>query len=188
VRRRRAARALAFGLALLAAHGVAGQAPAETFTGTASVQKGPTRASTTFSVTITRYASESERVAVAQALRSGGAAALRKALSAMADAGVIQLGELKTSIKYAGVRPTGSGRLVTVVAERPMLFVGAGVPNAAPRDGHDMAVAMLELKDGEPGTGELVPAAKVGVDDGGALIVENYGPSVVWLKNLAAAR
>jgi hypothetical protein len=172
----------------LAGCGVSAQSAPETFTATAAVQRGATRASAPFFVTISRYASDSERAAVAQALRTGGPAALRQTLSTMADAGVIQLGELKATIKFAGSRPTGSGRLVTVVAAEPMLFIGAGVPQATPRTGFDMTMAMLDLKEGEPGLGELVPAAKVGIDDGGALIVEDYGPSVVWLKNLLPAR
>jgi hypothetical protein len=34
-------------------------------------------------------------------------------------------------------------------------------------------------------SGELVPAAKVGVDPKGALLIDDYGATVVWLTNVA---
>ena len=44
---------------------------------------------------------------------------------------------------------------------------------------------MLDLNDKGSGLGELAPAAKVALDHGGALVIEDYGASVVWLQDLA---
>jgi hypothetical protein len=33
-----------------------------------------------------------------------------------------------------------------------------------------------------------VPAARIGLDEHGALLIEDYGATVVWLGNLAHAR
>ena len=76
-----------------------------------------------------------------------------------------------------------SGRLLTIVTAEPILFLGAGLPDAAPRDGFEVAVAMLDLTGGRL-SGELVPAAKVGVDPNGALLIDDYGATVVWLSGV----
>ena len=162
---------------------VAAQTAPETFTGTASIRKGAARVSAPLSVTITRYASPEERDAVLMAVREGGNGSARKTLAAMKDAGVLQVGDRRTPIKFAAQRPTGSGRLVTLLTAEPVLFVGGGLPDAKPRDGFDLALAILDLGQGS-GVGELVPAAKIGVDHGGALVTEDYGAMVVWLHDL----
>jgi hypothetical protein len=145
-------------IALWAASAGAQTVP-ETFTATASVKKGEARASAPATVTVTRYASSAERDAVMKALRETGMTGARKVLAAMSDAGFIELGEKRTPIKLASVRPTDSGRLVTLVTSEPMLHLGAGL-------------------------GELAPAAKIGLDKGGAILIEDYGPTVMWLKDL----
>jgi hypothetical protein len=162
---------------------VTAQPVPETFTGTASIRKGEARVSAPLTVTITDYASDAERDAVLTALREHGNAGARRTLAAMKDAGVIQVGDRRTPIKFAAQRATGSGRLVTLLTAEPVLFIGGGLPDAKPRDGFDLALAILDLGE-NGGTGELVPAAKIGVDRGGALITEDYGAMVVWLHDL----
>jgi hypothetical protein len=49
-------------------------------------------------------------------------------------------------------------------------------------------VALLEVKDGQAGTGELAPAAKVSVDQNGAVVIKDYGDTVIWLSGLVRAR
>jgi hypothetical protein len=173
----------------MAAAMVWAQAPAaaDAYTGTASARKGTARVSAPVSVTITRYASDAERNALLAAVRDEGTAGARKALEAMPDAGVIQLGERQTAIKFASQRPTGSGRLVTVLTAQPIVFVGAGLPDAQPRAGFDVALAFLDLQEAS-GIGELAPAAKIGIDDGGAVVTEDYGATVIWLDGLVRAR
>jgi hypothetical protein len=105
----------------------------------------------------------------------------------MKDVGVLQVGDRRTPIKFAAERPTGSGRLVTVLTAEPVIFVGGGLPDAKPRSGFDLGLAILDLQD-TGGTGELVPAAKIGVDAGGALLTEDYGAMVVWLHDLVRAK
>ena len=165
---------------------VAAQSVPEAFTATAAVRKGAVTASAPFSVTITRWGSTAEREAVMKALRDGGTAAVHRVLATMADAGFVQLGEQRIAVKFAAQRPTASGRLVTVVTAEPILFLGEGLPASRPRDGFDVAVAMLYP--GDHAFGELAPAAKVGVDGSGALLIEDYGTTVVWLEGLTTTR
>jgi len=159
------------------------QATPETFAATATVKRAGVSATAPVSVTITRYATDAERDAVMAAVKAGGSTAVHRALASTKDAGFIQLGDRRTAIKFAGQRPMPSGRLVTIVTAEPILFIGAGLPEAAPRAGYEVAVAMLEL-DGGKVSGELVPAAKIGVDANGALLIEDYGATVVWLSGV----
>jgi hypothetical protein len=166
--------------------GSADAAGPETFTAVASLKKGAASASAPVSVTVTRYATESEIAAVRKAAEAGGPA-LRTALAALGDAGFIQLGEGRTPIKFAAERATGGGRIITILTAEPMLFMGAGLPAAKPKEGFDVAVAMLDL-DQTGGKGELAPAAKVGIDKGGAIVIEDYGATVMWLSGLARSK
>ena len=156
----------------------------DTFTGTASVKRGAVSASAPVSVTISKYATETDIETVRKAAKAGGSPALRKTLSALGDAGFIQVGERRTAIKFAANRSTGSGRLITILTAEPILYLGAGIPAAKPREGFDVGIAMLDL-DQKGGKGELAPAAKVNIDDGGAIVIEDYGATVVWLADLA---
>jgi hypothetical protein len=166
---------------------VMAQPSAETFTATASLKTGSVKASADVNVTVTRYASEEERAAVIKAARDGGSADVRKLLATWKDAGFIQVGQQRTAIKFAGRRATPAGQLVTVVTATPIAFVGAGIPESKPTTGFDVAVAILDVNEGG-GIGELAPAAKVGVDDAGALLIKDYGATVMFLSAVTRAR
>jgi hypothetical protein len=163
------------------------QAPApESFTATATVKKGGATLTAPVTITISRYATEAEFAKVKKAAASGSEA-LKAALSAMPECGSIQIGERSTPLKWAGSRSTGSGRLVTVATSEPIAHLGAGMPQAKPMAGFDVGIAMLVVGGGEgAGTGELAPGAKVGLDKDGALTIEDYGHTVVWLSGVAA--
>ena len=160
----------------------------ETFNATASVTRGEARASAPITITIHRYSSADDRAAVLAAVRDHGTTGARQTLSTLSDVGVIELGGRRTSIKFAVARPTASGRVVTLLTAEPLLFLGAGVPAAPPRDGYDVAVAILDARDDGAGVGELAPAARIGLDAEGALLVHDYGATVVWLQGLIRAR
>ena len=172
-------------VAALCAATAGAQAVPETFTATATVKKGSARASAPVTVTVTRYSSDDERGAVRKALKEGGTSSAQKVLAAMKDAGFIQLGEQRMPIKFAHALTTGSGRLLTVVTSGPLLHLGAGLPESKPVAGYDVAVALLDLSSGGAGVGELAPAAKIGLDAAGAVLIEDYGATVVWLNELA---
>ena len=163
------------------------QTATETFTATASIKKGSVQATADVTVQVQRYASETERATLIKTVREGGTAAGQKVLATMPDAGFIQLGERRTPIKFAVRRPTAGGELITVLTAAPIVFVGAGLPDAEVTTGFEVAVAILDVK-AEGGVGELASAANIGIDDGGAITVENYGPTVIWLNRLVRAR
>jgi hypothetical protein len=159
----------------------------DTFTATASVKSGSVQATADVRVEVHRYATDEERAALSKAGRESGEA-VQKMLATMADAGFIQLAERRTPIKFARRRETPEGHLITVITAAPILFLGAGLPTAKPTTGFDVAVAILDTKTSASGMGELAPAAKIGVNEDGAVVIEDYGSTVVWLNQLARAR
>jgi carbon monoxide dehydrogenase subunit G len=160
----------------------------ETFTATASVKGSSARASADVRVTVTRFATDAERESVWKAVTDGGTAGAQRALAALPDAGFIQVGEQRTAIKFASRRDTGAGDLITVVTKEPILFLGAGLPDAKPTAGFDVAIAMLEVKDSGGGVGELAPAAKIAIGANGGLVIDDYGGPVIWLNGIARVK
>jgi hypothetical protein len=183
-------RLAAMGLILTAAMFISpaqAQSTPETFTATATV-KTPTGGSVTAPVviSITRWTTDEERTAVQAAIKSGGTAALKKALDAMPDAGTIQVGERTTPLKYVYGRSIGAGRLITVAAAQPIIHLGASAAQAKPKAGFDVALALIQVDAAGKGTtGELAPAATVKLDANNAVVVQDYGVEVVRLTGIA---
>ena len=164
------------------------QAPGETFVATASV-RGPSGTQTApVTIVLTRFTTDQERTTVVDALKSGGTPAVVERLKAMEDVGYIEVGERRSPLKYAYARAAGSGRLITVISPTPIAHLGAGLPDAKPKAGFDLALALLELPSSGSGTGELAPAAKVKVTGAGAIETEDYGAEVVRLTDAHAKR
>jgi hypothetical protein len=158
------------------------QAGTETFSATASV-KGPQGTMTApVVVVIERYTTDGERAQAVEALK-GGTSALRQALEKAPAIGYIEVGQRKNPIKYAYARSVGSGRLVTVISDKPIGFLGEKLPNPKPKAGYDLAFALLNLPGSGKGSGELGPAVKVKVD-AGAVVTEDYGAEVVTLTDI----
>jgi hypothetical protein len=159
------------------------QASGETFIATASV-RGPSGTQTApVTIVLTRFTTDQERTTVADALKSGGTPAVVTQLKAMEDVGYIEVGERRSPLKYAYARAMGSGRLITVISPSPIAHLGAGLPDAKPKAGFDLALALLDLPNTGTGTGELAPAAKVKLTDAGAIETEDYGAEVVRLTD-----
>ncbi len=183
-----------FSLAALALAGSAlvpaalpGQSAGEAFTAKASVSQG-SGATAPVRVSIERYTTEPEREAVVGAVKSGGTAAAKAALEKASDVGTIEIGGRKTPIKYAYARSTGSGRIVTVVTAKPILFLGAALPNPKPKAGFDLGVALLVLDANGAGDGEFAPAAKVGTNEAGAVVISDDGDDKIWPSEVAKAK
>lgn len=166
---------------------LAGAASADdTFTATAEA-KNAAGAVRTAPITITykAFSTPAERDAIAAALKSGGHAAAKKVLAGMKDIGFIEGPKKKVAVKYAFARPVGSGRLVTVVAAEPMGALKSDLSMTAPKDGYDLALAILVLDADDKGTGEFTPAAKVKLREDGALTTEDSSTETIWLKGVA---
>jgi hypothetical protein len=168
--------------ALVATASAAQGQPGERFTATATITAaGGASATAPVTISVDRTMSQSEADKLAAAFKSGGAAALRKALVGVAPTGSVQLGAGKpTPTRITIERATDKGRLLTIVTDQPLLFLGAGVPAAKPKEGYDFAVVDIEVDSKGSGTGTLSPAAKVTVKQG-AFVVEDFASELVKL-------
>jgi hypothetical protein len=156
----------------------------ETFAATASV-KGPAGAVTSpVTITIVRFTTDAERNTVAEALKRGGTTALRETLAKMPDIGTLDVGQRKKPLKYAYQRTAGSGRIITLITDTPIAYLSAGTAELKPKAGYDLGLVLLDLSNPGKGTGELAPAARVKLNEAGAVVTEDYGAEVVRLSDV----
>jgi hypothetical protein len=162
------------------------QAGTETFTATAAVKTaGSAAASAPVTITVDRKMSQSEAEKLAAAFKSGGAAGLRKALAGVPPTGSVQLAAGKpTPTRLTVERTTDKGRLLTIVTDTPLIFLGAGLAGAKPKEGYDFGVIDLEVDAKGSGSGTLIAAARVTVKDG-AFVVEDYSSELVKLTGVS---
>jgi hypothetical protein len=161
------------------------QAQTETYTATASIKTaGGAAATAPVTIVVDRKMSPAEAEKFLAAFKSGGAAALHKALAGVPATGSVQVGGgAKTATRLTLERPTDKGRLLTIVSDTPILQLGAGVPNAKPKEGYDFAIVDLELPASGPGTGTFAPAAKVTVKQG-VFVVDDYSGELLKLASV----
>ena len=87
----------------------------------------------------------------------------RRGRAAEGARGVSPTGSVKlgagsaTPTRFTIERPTGSGRLLTILTDQPLLFVGAGMPGAKPKEGYDFAVIDIEVDGSGNGSGRWRP-------------------------------
>ena len=83
-------------------------------------------------------------------------------------------------------RATDKGRLITIVTDEPLLFLGASLPGAKPKAGYDFGVIDIEVDSSGAGSGTLAPAATIKVS-GNAVVVGDYGAESVRLVDVKRA-
>jgi hypothetical protein len=164
---------------------VSAQTGSETFSATAAVKtSGAASASAPVTITVDRKMSEREASRFVEAFKTGGAAALRKALTGVAPTGSVKLGDGKPAATRLTIeRTTDKGRLLTIVTDAPILFLGAGAPGAKPKEGYDFGIIDIEVDAKGSGSGTLAPAAKVTVKEG-VFVVEDYASELVRLSGV----
>ena len=177
-----------WGLALVAAAVLtaAARAQPETYSATASVKTGGGAAATApVTITVDRKMPQAEVDKFLAAFKTGGAAALRKALTDVPPTGSIRVGGgAPTRTRLTLERPTDTGRLLTIVADAPILHLGAGTANAKPKAGYDFAIVDLQVDAAGAGSGTFAPAARITVKDG-AFVVEDYSGELVTLTGVS---
>ncbi|HET7221167.1 MAG TPA: hypothetical protein VFJ02_24095 [Vicinamibacterales bacterium] len=162
---------------------------AETFTATATV-KTASGATATAPVTIVvdRKMPQAEADRLVETFKTGGAAALRKALVGVSPTGTVRLGtQAATPTRLTIERPTDKGRLITIVADQPIVYLGAGVPGAKAKEGYDFAIIDIEVDAKGAGSGTLAGAAKITLKQG-IFVVEDYASELVRLTNVTKGK
>jgi hypothetical protein len=147
----------------------------ESYTATASMQTAAgTKVTSPVSIEIDSFSSASDRDALLAAIKKGGTAAAREWLAGRPGGGTLQVGARKSEIKYAYKTPVGSGSLITIGTAEPLYLVGAGLPGATKAKGFDLTLLLLQVPAKGTGTGELSPAAKLRIDEKGAIVTEDF--------------
>ena len=169
--------------------GAAAQAGKETFRATATVATaGGAKATAPVTIVITRTTPATEGQTLAQAYTTGGEAALRKALAGLSTTGSVTIGKgAPTATKITLDRPTEKGRLLTIVTDKPILFLGSGLPDAKAKEGYGFAILDIEVDGKGNGSGTLSPAAKVKVANG-AFVVDDYASESIRLTGVTRAK
>jgi hypothetical protein len=175
--------AVAIGILMAGLDGAARPA-AETFTATASVKSAAAAASAKVTIRIDKFVSDADRDKLLSSVKAHDTGATQKILAAMPDIGYIQLGTRRTPLKYAYATPSGHGRLITVITAKPIVHLGGSLPDAKPKAGYNLGLALLVLDETDKGDGELAPAAKVKTNEAGAIVTDDYGSEVVRLTGI----
>jgi hypothetical protein len=161
----------------------------ESYTATASIAtEGGATASAPITITVIRPTPEAEAAKLKAAFEHGGAAALRQALAGVEPAGSIRIASgTPIPARIAIERPTDQGRLLTLVTDRPLLFLGAGLPDPKPREGFEFGIVDVIVSNTGGGEGTMSPAAKVTVRQG-AFVVDEYAGGVLRLTNVTKVK
>jgi hypothetical protein len=161
-------------------------AAAETYTATAQVKSaGGVTASAPVTVSIDRLSTDADREALIAAIKKGGTDSARALLLPKPPIGTVKVGANSTAIKYAYSRPgSGGGKVMTIVTGSPIAYVGAAVPGAPAKSGFYLGLLVLDVATSSAGHGELSGAAKVTVNDQGAIVTQDYSGDVVQLQNV----
>jgi hypothetical protein len=179
----------AIAVCLLALPGVAPQtgkfmgAP-ETFSARANVATEAARGDVYVTIHVMKYSTEHELDAVVKALDASHAAFL-DALKKSPIAGQIEVGKQTFTIRWAReAKDAKGGRVITLVTDKPIYFVGAGVPGAKSREGYDVAIVQLMMDSAGLGEGTMAAAAKVKSGGDAGVQVDDYGTQPVKLLSV----
>jgi len=135
-------------------------------------------------ISLDRVLTDEERDALIGAFLSGDVRFIKKAMANQAAIGYVDRGKVKLAIKFASSRPAGNGKLVTMVCDEQMTYVGGDIPDLEAKKGFDFAWVLLSVNADGKGTGEIAPLAKLKVGDEKTLIVTDYGSGVIDLEDV----
>jgi hypothetical protein len=186
------AAALAAGLLITSAYAVAGATPLagkdenapEAFRARARVATSAAGGDVNLLIQIDKYTPERDRQAMRKALESGGPAAFLDALRKAPSAGHLEMGTERFTIRLAHEAPAGAKRAITLVIDRPVYFVGGGLPEAKPRAGYDLAVVQLTVESFGMGEGRMAAAARVKPGGPAGVEIDDYATEPVKLLSV----
>jgi hypothetical protein len=153
----------------------------EAFTSAVQARTEDGAAATRILIQIDRYTLEADRKTMTDALAHGGYGAFVQAVRKAPAVGHIEIGTSKFAVHWAREQPSGKGRTISVVTDRPVYFVGGGAVDAKPRDAYQLAVVQLTIDDLGLGTGTMAAAAKVKPDGNGGVVIEDYADEPIKL-------
>jgi len=135
---------------------------------------------------IDKYSADKDRDAMLATFKSGGYPALVDALRKAPQVGTVKVGTDTFVVRWAREQRSGENkRTISVVTDKPMLFVGGGNVNAKPREGYDLAIIQFDIDDAGVGQGTMAAAAKVKPGGPNGLQVDDYADQPIKLVNIS---
>lgn len=177
--------------AALAAPQAAPPAGPETFDVVATVTpSGSAKGSVTanIAVTLERYTPEHERTKMTDGLKYNGYPGFLNALRDAPQVGTLEVAGQTFAIRWAHQVPSDGGRIVTLVTDTPVFFVGGGRKDAKPKAGYEVAVMQLVLDKAGKGEGTMAAAARVKPGGETGVRIDNYADKPVKLTVTAHAK
>jgi hypothetical protein len=160
----------------------------ESFSANAQVTGTEGAAATVVAMKVDRYSADADRDAVAKALTDGGYAAFLAALRQAPVVGTVTFGGQTFNIRWARQQPIANGRMITLVTDKPIFFVGGGNVNAKPREGFDVALFKFKMDDGGVGfDGTMAAAANVKAGGETGVQVGDYADAPITLRTITRA-
>ena len=156
----------------------------ETFHARAQVATEAARGDVYVDIRVDKYTPDKERETVLKALQTGGESAFVEAVRKAPVAGQITIGKQTFTIRWAREVKDDKGRTITLVTEKPVYFVGAGLPDAKSRAGYDVAVVQLKMDPAGVGEGTMAAAAKVKPGEPTGVQVDDYGSEPIKLLSV----
>ena len=159
----------------------------ERFTATAAASTATGAASTPLTIVIDKFSTDRERASLIKAVKEGSTSA-RDLLAKRPTVGSVQIGTRSTPIKYAYALSTDGHRQITVVTGSPIVLDSAGRATPATEPGFDLGLVLLDVPSSGSGTGDMVPATKIRVEQDNAIVTEHASPDLVKLSNVTARK
>ena len=156
----------------------AGQYPL-TLVVSAQVKNATSTVTSTFNLRVERLMSETNRTRVTDALVHGGYGNFLPALRTLPSIGTIGLDKREVQLRYAREQPDGKGYRLTLVADRPLFFLGADAAKA--RAGYELTIVDLRIDEQGAGTGTMAGAARVKPGPDGSVILDDFAEAPVEL-------
>jgi hypothetical protein len=138
-------------------------------------------AAATITIDVQRYTPDVERTAVENALKHGGYAGFVPALRKAPSVGTVSFGDKSWTIRWAREKQVANGRVITLVTDQPIFFVGGGSATAKPRAGYDVALIQIQIDDVGLGNGTMAAAARVRPGGETGVQVDDYADKPIKL-------
>jgi hypothetical protein len=134
---------------------------------------------------IDKYSADKDRDAIVAEFKSGGYPALLTALKKAPPVGTVKVGSETFVVRWARQQRSGENkRTISVVTEKPVLFVGGGSVNAKPREGYELAVVQFEMDDSGVGSGTMAAAAKIKPGGANGFEIDDYADQPIKLVSI----
>jgi len=146
--------------------------------------EGTTAAATPLRVDLHRLSTEADYSALRDAVKRGGTAAARVVLTKATDLGTVDVGGVRTPIKFAQRRPTGDGESLTIVTTDPIPVVGAGLAHGHAPAGYGLGLLVVAFPMSGAPYGEVKTSTEIHVTGDGAIVSHDYHGAVVELSTV----